>query len=227
MNKLRNRDSVKVSIFLLARLLLSLSLVLTVALPINAQETSKDIYDRMVAIDEKNTSAHVNAIKSGNVGDAILGLWDSADEHSKLTKQLKSIAQNGNAAAAFYLGVYNYNKWVNFFSAMQSAKTQNDISVRKKLADEAFAEALTSFRISSKAGDGDSSYNIAQMYQNGFGVPQTKLAAAEWYANAGSQYLRQGLREVSLAALERAEAIDPKIPEVVALRAQLFPQIKK
>lgn len=86
---------------------------------------------------------------------------------------------------------------------------------------------MTGLRISSKAGDGDSSYNIAQMYQNGFGVPQTKLAAAEWYAKAGSQYLRQGLREVSLSALERAEAIDPKIPDVVALRAQLFPQIKK
>ena len=209
------------------RLLLVIAFALTVAMPSSAQETSKDIYDRIVAIDEKNTSAHVNAIKSGNVGDAILGLWDSADEHSKLTKQLKSIAQNGNAAAAFYWGVYNYNKGVNFFSAMQSAKTQNDISVRKKLADEAFAEALTSFRISSKAGDGDSSYNIAQMYQNGFGVPQTKLAAAEWYAKAGAQYLRQGLREVSLSALERAEAIDPKIPDVVALRAQLFPQIKK
>ncbi len=227
MNKLRNRDSVKVSIFLSLRLLLAMSLVLTLAMPTNAQETSKDIYDRIVAIDEKNTSAHVNAIKSGNIGDAILGLWDSVDEHSKLTKQLKSTALSGNAVAAFYWGVYNYNKGVNFFSAMQSVKTQNDVNIRKKLADETFAEALSSFRISSKAGDGDSSYNIAQMYQNGFGVPQTKLAAAEWYAKAGAQYLRQGLREVSLSALERAEAIDPKIPEVVALRAQLFPQMKK
>ncbi len=75
MNKLRNRDSVKVSIFLSLRLLLAMSLVLTLAMPTNAQETSKDIYDRIVAIDEKNTSAHVNAIKSGNIGDAILGLW--------------------------------------------------------------------------------------------------------------------------------------------------------
>jgi hypothetical protein len=32
---------------------------------------------------------------------------------------------------------------------------------------------------------------------------------------------------VSLSALERAEVIDPKIPEVVALRAELFAQIKK
>jgi len=209
------------------RLLLVIAFALTVALPSSAQETSKDIYDRIVAIDEKNTSAQVNAIKSGNVGDAILGLWDSVDEHSKLTKQLKSTALSGNAVAAFYWGVYNYNKGANFFSAMQSVKTQNDVNIRKKLADEAFAEALTSFRISSKAGDGDSSYNIAQMYQNGFGVPQTRLAAAEWYAKAGAQYLRKGLREVSLSALERAEAIDPKIPDVVALRAQLFPQIKK
>ena len=217
----------KVFFFFVTRLLLALSLVLTMVVPTNAQETSKDIYDRLLAIDEKLLAVWVSGYKSNNFNDAMLAVLDSGDEHSKLSKKLKSTALSGNTVAAFYWGVYNYNKGVDNFSALQESKTKNDLSVRKQLADENFAEALASFRISSKAGDGDSSYNIAQMYQNGFGVPQTKLAAAEWYAKAGAQYLRQGLREVSLSALERAEAIDPKIPDVVALRAQLFPQLKK
>ena len=127
----------------------------------------------------------------------------------------------------FIGGIYNFNRGIEFRASALRQTDRKQIAFFQSAADDHFADAMAGFRISSKAGDGDSSYNIAQMYLNGFGVPQTKLAAAEWYAKAGSQYLRQGLREVSLSALERAEAIDPKIPEVVALRAQLFPQMKK
>lgn len=208
----------KVFFFLVTRLFLALSLLLTISLPINAQETAKTIYDQIIAIDKKNDASGVSG------GFASIIFFNQTYEREM---QLKKMALGGNADAAFYWGLYNFNRGVEFHATARRQTDPKQIAFFQSAADDHFADAMTGLRISSKAGYGDSSYNIAQMYQNGLGVSQTKLAAAEWYAKAGAQYLRQGLREVSLSALERAEAIDPKIPDVVALRAQLFPQIKK
>ena len=203
-------------LFLFAsRLLVVIALAFTLATPIGAQETAKAIYDKIIAIDKKNDA-------SGGFASIV-----TFSQTYDLAMQLKKMALGGNADAALYWGLYNFNRGVEFHATARRQTDPKQIAFFQSAADDHFADALTGLRISSKAGYGDSSYNIAQMYQNGLGVSQTKLAAAEWYAKAGSQYLRQGLREVSLSALERAEAIDPKIPEVVALRAQLFPQIRK
>ena len=203
-------------LFLFAsRLLVVIALAFTLATPIGAQETAKAIYDKIIAIDKKNDA-------SGGFASIV-----TFSQTYDLAMQLKKMALGGNADAALYWGLYNFNRGVEFHATARRQTDPKQIAFFQSAADDHFADAMTGLRISSKAGYGDSSYNIAQMYQNGLGVPQTKLAAAEWYAKAGAQYLRQGLREVSLSALERAESIDPKIPEVVALRAQLFPQIKK
>ena len=203
-------------LFLFAsRLLVVIALAFTLATPIGAQETAKAIYDKIIAIDKKNDA-------SGGFASIV-----TFSQTYDLAMQLKKMALGGNADAALYWGLYNFNRGVEFHATARRQTDPKQIAFFQSAADDHFADAMTGLRISSKAGYGDSSYNIAQMYLNGLGVPQTKLAAAEWYAKAGAQYLRQGLREVSLSALERAESIDPKIPEVVALRAQLFPQIKK
>ena len=209
------------------RLMTVAAVVLTLSLPAIAAETGKQIYDRLVAIDKKFDADVGLAIAKGDYELVPKLVMRDPSESIALEGQLKSRALKGDAESAFYWGVYKYSRGVAAYSAVQRATTETDAGIRKKLGDEYFVDAMTGLKIASKSGIGDASWNIAQMYENGFGVSQSQLAAAEWYAKAGAQYVKQGLREVALAALERAEAIDAKIPDAVRLRALLYPQGKK
>lgn len=95
----------KAFFFLVTRLLLVLSLVLTISLPINAQETAKAIYDKIIAIDKKNDASGGFAF--------LLTHGQSYD----LEMQLKKMALGGNADAAFYWGIYNFNRGNEFRAA--------------------------------------------------------------------------------------------------------------
>jgi TPR repeat protein len=93
----------------------------------------------------------------------------------------------------------------------------------RALAEEPLKAAMSGFQIASRAGTAAATWNIAVLYERGAGVTQSRLAAAEWYARAGVQYQKAGVREQALAALERVEAIDPQHPDGKSLRADLYP----
>lgn len=92
---------------------------------------------------------------------------------------------------------------------------------------EKYEEAYAAFLRASDGGVGEASWNIGVMYEQGNGLTRSKLAAAEWYAKAGRQHLKNGNRERALAALERIEEIESKHPDALKLRTALFPQSKR
>ena len=200
---------------------------LTLSFPALADQTSKEIYDRIVAIDKKTDADSAVALRKGDVGGAMFGFTESFSESIDLQKKLKQMALGGNAEAAFYWGLYKFDRGARFQPLIARQTDRGLADGLRNTVNQDFADAMTGLTIASKSGNPDASWNIALLYENGFGVSQSKLAAAEWYAKAGAQYLKRGYREVALAALERAEAIDAKIPDAVRLRALLYPQGKK
>lgn len=146
-------------------------------------------------------------------------LGGDTTERDGLVEKLKVQYATGDLTAAFYWGYLNWNDGGKISDT--SKKWMQDYQIGK------YKEAYAGFLHASEGGVGEGSWNIAVMYEQGNGLTRSKLAAAEWYAKAGRQHLKNGDRERALAALERIEEIDAKHPDAVKLRALLFPSNKR
>ena len=189
-------------------------------------QSAKALYDQIVTVDESYSACTSLAMSCGqsdknnckalscNTGNAFLG-GDSRDRDA-LTTQLKAQYLAGDLTAAFYWGYINWSDGGKI--SEPSSKILQDYQKEK------YQEAYAGFLRASEGGVGAASWNIAVMYEQGNGLTRSRLAAAEWYAKAGHQHLKNGNREQSLAALERIEEIDAKHRDALSLRAALFPR---
>lgn len=211
---------------LMIRLALVTIASLMFVLPSFANQTPKQMYERLVEIDKQEQARIAAAVQGLNIPK----IFDAPNfsEESAIKEKLKKMTLSGNADAGFYWGVYEFNQGSKKHEMIFSrSRSPRDREILQEMANEHFKNAMTGLQLASKSGNGDASWNIALLYENGFGVQKSKLSAAEWFAKAGTQYLKQGHREAALAALEQAEGVDPKIPPVIQLRSNLYPQTKK
>lgn len=88
----------------------------------------------------------------------------------------------------------------------------------KKMTEECWAGALTALKRASNAQIASASFNIARVYENGFGVTRSKFVAAEWYVKSADQYNKQNSRDEALTALESALNLVPDHPSALRLR---------
>ena len=186
-------------------------------------ESGKKLYDTILALDWKSsyddTLAWDKAAETGDFFSAMFRMGGKEMiESFTLQKQLKELAVSGDPEAAFWWGFYNFAKGRE--AARYSEKLNQD------MASDKFKEAYFGYKIASNAGVSEASWNIAIMYEQGYGVILSKLAAAEWYYKAGQQHLKSGNRESALAALERIENIDSKLSDAIKLRSALYTPAK-
>jgi TPR repeat protein len=138
------------------------------------------------------------------------------EERTALEVKLEELAVAGNAEASFYSGVL----------ALEFGRKLSRGAYTDEYSRSYFEKAIKHFKRASQAGVGESSWNLATMYQAGEGILASKLAAAEWYHKAGLQYLAAGRREDALACLEQIEAMNVSHPSRADLRERLFPEKK-
>ena len=83
-------------------------------------------------------------------------------------KEWKPIAEEGNAAAQFNLGLM----YQNGYGVPQDYK-----------------ESVYWYRLAAEQGDADSQYNLGVMYERGYGVSQDDKEAVNWYRLSAEQGL--------------------------------------
>ena len=88
------------------------------------------------------------------------------DAYAKLLRELKTLAEQDDAAAQLRVGLMYYNG-------------------QGVLQD--YAEAMQWFRKSALQGNPFAQSNVAYMYEKGEGVPQDYVEAARWYRQAAEQ----------------------------------------
>ena len=81
---------------------------------------------------------------------------------------------------------------------------------------------MPAFKRASDAQIAAATFNIARLYQNGFGVTQSKLVAAEWFVKSADQYNKEKARDEALTALESALNLAPDLPAALRLRKAML-----
>lgn len=127
---------------------------------------------------------------------------------------LEKRSDRGDPYASFFYGVHQGD----FCSRLEPR--QSDIEA--KLAKECWRRILPAFKRASDAGVADASFNIAKLYENGFGVLPSKLVAAEWYVKSAEQYNKDKFRDEALIAVERAVGLVPDHPAALRLRKSML-----
>jgi len=124
---------------------------------------------------------------------------------------LSSRRDKGEVAASFYLGVRGW-KWCQALQKRDTGQFAN------KEAADCWSRILDSFKVASAAQVPAATFNIARMYEHGFGVIASKYAAADWYFKSANQYKKAGSRDQALTSLKAALTVVPDHPAALRLR---------
>ena len=89
-----------------------------------------------------------------------------AGDYDTAVREWEPLAEQGNVAAQYNLGLMYYNA---------QGLIQNS------------AEALKWYRLAAEQAHGDAQLNLGAMYRNGQGVPEDFVKAAKWYRLAAEQ----------------------------------------
>jgi TPR repeat protein len=169
-----------------------------------------------------NAEAVFNELKST---DQLLQLKPSSDKPAsspdsglisksvELQKTLKSLYEADAQRADFFWGTWNLEQGVSHLRLPDGGKRH-------------FQDAITALMRASGRGEPTAAWNLALMYANGWGVNSSKLVAAEWYARAGDGYRKIGDRERAMAAVERAQELEPASTAAMRLRKLLESDVK-
>jgi hypothetical protein len=108
----------------------------------------------------------------------------------------------GDAAGAYYYGVYN----LCVCGGLDFADKERNLS---GAVDQCLLESLESFKVASAGHMGVASFNIGRMYEKGWGVSPSQFVAADWFARAARQHNESGSRDEALASVEAALRVVP------------------
>lgn len=128
----------------------------------------------------------------------------------------KSLAENGNIEAAFYVGLCYYEGYgttINYNNAFEWFKIGaegGDEDSQSNLAMMYYygigtsvdkVSAIYWWKKSAEKGNMNAQLNLAEMYKNGEGVEQDFLSAYNWYSRAAEQNNMEAVCEVGLMLL--------------------------
>ena len=127
---------------------------------------------------------------------------------------LRKRGESGDPYASLYYGVRNWD------ICLRLQRNSSDVLLR--MTKECWQDLAPAFKRASDAQIAAATFNIARMYENGFGVIPSKLVAAEWYLRSADQYNKQEARDDALTALELALILVPDHPGALRLRKEML-----
>jgi tetratricopeptide (TPR) repeat protein len=127
---------------------------------------------------------------------------------------LQKRGESGDPYASLYYGVRNWD------ICLRLQRHSSDVLPR--MTKECWQDLVPAFKRASDAQIASATFNIARMYENGFGVMPSKLVAAEWFVKSADQYHKQGARDDALTSLELALNLVPDHPAGLRLRSAML-----
>lgn len=147
-------------------------------------------------------------------GSSPFALDDDLIKSVGYASDLEARRKDGNPEGAYYHGVYN----LRICGGLELGDTEGNFTHTVR---ECFIESLDSFKIASAARMGSASFSIGRMYEKGWGVLPSKLAAADWFTKAAQQFSESSSREQALTSIEAALTVAPDHPEALRLKNRL------
>jgi tetratricopeptide (TPR) repeat protein len=175
-----------------------------------------DLFKELGRLDaaKKSRIALAIATKPEEIMAATFSTTDDDMRAISYATVLQKRSEGGDPYASFYNGV---RQW-DFCSQLQ----RQTGDVWTKQAPECWQNVMSAFKRASNAQIADATFNIARLYENGFGVTPSKLAAAEWYVKSANQYNKEKSREEALTAVESALNLVPDHPAALRLRKAML-----
>ena len=166
-----------------------------------------DLYTELIRLNAAHDSSDPRS-------RSLLGFTDYFTRALAYESELKKRGESGDPYASFY---YAVNMW-HLCSRFQQAGDDE----MAKAAKECWQRVMPAFKRASDAQIAAATFNIARLYQNGFGVTQSKLVAAEWFVKSADQYNKEKARDEALTALELALNLAPDLPAALRLRKAML-----
>ena len=173
-----------------------------------------DLYTELVRLDAAEKSRRAMATKPEDVWANMFTYTDDARRASAYQTVLQKRGENGDPYASFYYAVNQWDLCARF--------QQQGGDDWTKVAKECWQGVMPAFKRASDAQIGAATFNIARLYQNGFGVTQSKLVAADWFVKSADQYNKEKARDEALTALELALNLAPDLPAALRLRKAML-----
>jgi tetratricopeptide (TPR) repeat protein len=174
---------------------------------------TRELYKELGRLDAAQKS-RIALAKPEEILGAAFAMTDDDMRAISYATVLQKRGESGDPYASFF---YAVREW-DFCLRMQ----QQTGDVWVKQASECWRNVMPAFKRASDGQMADATFNIARLYQNGFGVTPSKLVAAEWYVKAANQYTKQNDRDDALTAVESALNLVPDHPAALRLRKAML-----
>ena len=175
---------------------------------------TSDLYKELERLDGVRKSRIAMLTKPEEIAASVFVTTDDDMRAISYSTVLLKRGESGDPYASFFYGV---RQW-DVCSLMQ--RQQEEVWIKR--AKECWQGVMPAFKRASDAKIADATFNIAKLYESGFGVSPSKLAAAEWYVKSADQYNKDKSREEALTSLERALDLVPDHPAALRLRKAML-----
>lgn len=173
-----------------------------------------DLAKELERLDAAKKSRTALLTKPEEILAAVFSMTDDDMRAISYSTVLQKRSDSGDPYSSFVFGV---RQWAY---CLQLDRQQGDVWVKQ--AKECWQGVLPAFKRASEAKIADATFNVAKIYENGFGVPPSKLVAAEWYVKSAEQYNKDKARDEALTAVERAVDLVPDHPAALRLRKSML-----
>ena len=175
---------------------------------------TSDLYKELERLDGVRRSRIAMLTKPEEIAASVFVTTDDDMRAISYSTVLQKRGESGDPYASFFYGV---RQW-DFCLLMQ--RQQGEVWLKQ--AKECWQGVMPAFKRASDAQIADATFNIAKLYENGFGVSPSKLVAAEWYMRSADQYNKDKSREEALTSVERALDLVPDHPAALRLRKAML-----
>lgn len=172
-----------------------------------------DLYKELRRLDAVQKS-RIALAKPEEAMAAVFSMTDDDMRAISYATVLQKRGEAGDSSASFF---YAARQWD--FCLQLQRQTGDGWA---KQAKECWQGVMPAFKRAAEAQIADAAFNIARLYENGFGVTPSKLAAAEWYVKSAEQYNRDKSRDEALTAVESALNLVADHPAALRLRKAML-----
>lgn len=173
-----------------------------------------DLYQELKRLDSTKKSRIALTTKPEEI---IASVFNTTDDDMRAISYATVLQKRGEAGDSYASFFYAVRQW-DFCLQLQRETGE----IWEKNAKECWQGLMPAFKRAADGKIADAAFNIARLYENGFGVTPSKLAAADWYVKSAEQYNREKSRDEALTAVESALNLVADHPAALRLRKAML-----